>query len=73
MNPHTIWDFLEGRNESVFDVQSFMELFSEDIDLFDVVYLLGDDIFSSSEDDSDGFNLDSRLMYGDDSSGSDYY
>ena len=73
MNSHTIWDFIEERSESVFDVQSLMDIFRDDIDLFDVVYLLGDDSFSSGEDDSDGFHLENHYLFGDDSSGSDFY
>lgn len=53
LNPYTIWDFVEGHDDSVFDVhQSLMEIFRDDLDLFDVMYLLGDDTFSSEDDSS---------------------
>ncbi|CAK8679242.1 unnamed protein product [Clavelina lepadiformis] len=67
IDPNSLWDFIGERNEGGNHSSSLMELLQHDLELLDVVYLLGEDSFSSSEEDYDALEtLEHRFLYGSD-------
>nr|CAB3263859.1 ZF(C3H/RING)-1 zinc finger protein [Phallusia mammillata] len=61
IDPNTLWEFFEEREGHPADQETLLSLLQEDMDLFDLIYLLGDDSYTSSDDDN--FSVDSMGMF----------